>query len=356
MIPYILLFICVFFCSLMEIYKQRDIIFKFDFVKKTMKSLYVMLPVLLILLLGIFRETSVGYDSEVYRIYYWDRIDTYSWRELLTDFSMDNGFYLLLKVIAVFTDDWWLCRAVIFVITFGMYYRGIEKDTPYPSMSLLIFCGLSILTLSFSILRQAIAGAICLYSYRQCQKGSLTRGILLILIASTFHKLAFMCLLIPVIFIFLKKKISGLKLIVLSILSMLVFAVLIPIVSSMYADGLYENSTYSEGGFGKLFFIIVVIIYVIYLHHRTIKKALPEDAMFNISCCSLFVQLGALQWGLLTRCVSIFSVFWCMLIPQLINKLPPKERLLHFGIVAILFGFMFFYQINDVDLYIFHHF
>lgn len=357
MIPYILLFVCMLFCSLMEVKSQGTQILKLGFTKKrAVKSIYVILPALMILLLGFFRDAYMGYDSETYKIYYWDRVDTYSWIKLLLSFSIDNGFFLLLKVIKLFTDDWWLCRAIIFVITFGLYYKGIEKDNPYPSMALMIFCGLSMLTFSFSILRQAIAGAICVHAYHQCQKGSMFKGVLLIFLAATFHKLSFISLLIPIIFMLRKKRFSGLKLVILSILSGLLCFVLIPIVVSIYAGGRYADAHQSEGGYGKLLFIIVVIIYTSRLLYRTTEKGTSDEILFNISCCALFAQVDALQWGLFTRSVGMFSVFWCMLIPRLINKLPSKERIIHLGIVTVLFGFMFFYQMNDVDMYIFHHF
>lgn len=357
LIPYVILFICLFVCGLLEVNGNGKLRIKFCSQKEKMvRSIYVILPTVLILFLGIFRETTVGYDSEVYRVYYWEKLETYTWKELLFNFSIDNGFYLLLKIISIFTDNWWICRAVIFVITFAMYYNGIKKDTPYPSMSLMIFCGLSMLTFTFSILRQALAGALCLHAYRQLQNGSWGKCLLLIFLASSFHKLAFMCLLMPAILFFNKKRFSGWKLIILSVLSVVTFLFAIPLIVSNYAGARYENLHYSEGGYGKLLFIIIIIIYTIYLNDLTGKSTYSMATLFNFSCCALFVQLGALQWGLLTRVTNMFTVFWCMLLPRLINNLPSRERLYHFLIVSVLFGFMFFYQMNDVDMFVFHQF
>lgn len=357
MIPYIILFATLLCCGLLEVNNISAFDKSGTTSKNTSKRIYVILPIAIILFLGIFRETTVGYDSETYYIYYWSQLDNYSWKDLLTDFSIDNGFFIILKIIALFTDDWWAARAILFVMTFGLYYFAMRKESQYPTMSLIVFIGLANLGLMFSILRQALAGAICLYAYKHIQKGSWLKSLILILVAATMHKTALLGIFMLLLYFLRMKQFSGIKLILLSILSYASFFAAIPLITLLYGDSRYVGIAGNDGGYGMLLFIIVVLAFLWRLMRMT--KANKDDEltyMFNLSCGSLFIQIGALQWSLLNRTVVLFSIYWCMLLPNLICQLPQRKRLQYYLIVAVLFGFMFFYQLSDVDMFVMHQF
>lgn len=357
MTPYIILFAALLLSGFLETNKVLRLKIAGISSKFFPKSVYAILPVVIILILGIFRETTVGYDSEAYYLYYWSQVDRYSWMELLTDFSIDNGFFLILKVIALFTDNWWAVRAILFVLTFGLYYVVIREESPYPSMSVLVFIGLSNLGLMFSILRQALAGAVCMFAYRQIRKGSWGKCLILIIVAATIHKTAFLCIFMLILYFLRMRKFSGFKLILFSILSYTVFFVSIPLITVLYANSQYVDIAKHDGGYGMLLFIIVVLALLAYL--MRITEAYTDNDlsyMFNLSCGALFIQIGALQWSLLNRATVFFSIYWCMLFPKLIYCLPRRKRLQCYLIVAVLFGFMFFHQLAEAEMFLIHQF
>lgn len=357
MVPYIILFATLLCCGFLEV-GNVSVSDKLGIVnRKGSKHVYAILPVMVILFLGIFRETTVGYDSESYYTYYWSQLDVWSWKKILTDFSDDNGFYLILKIIALFTDDWWIARAILFVFTFGLYYFAICKESPYPTMSLIVFIGLANLSLMFSILRQALAGAICLCAYRQTKKGSWLKSLILILVAATIHKNALLCVFIVMLFFLKMKTLSGIKLVLLSIFSYACFFVAIPFMTLLYRDSRYVGVASHDGGYGALLFFIVVIV-LSWLLIRTTKTTKDSELsyLFNLSCGTLFIQIGALQWSLLNRATLLYSIYWCILLPKLICRLSLRERLRYYWIVVALFGFMFFYQLSDVYVFVMHQF
>lgn len=357
MIPYIILYIVLLICGFFEI--NRSTVQKplTGMEKSSPKLYWVIIPVAIILFMGIFREITMGYDTETYYIYYWLPVDTYTWADLLTDFSIDNGFFLLLKIISLFTDDWWMARAILFVITFGLYYIAIYKNTPYPCISLIIFIGGSHLSLTFSILRQALAGAISMFAYRQIRKNCWVKCLLLILIASTIHKAALACVFMLIIYFLKFKKFSGYKLVLFSIISYVAFRVMIPLIISLYADSRYDGIAENNGGYGMLLFMIVVYVLMIFLTSQSHSNNDPEIGyMFNVSCGALFIQFGALQWDLLNRLGAFFTIYWCILFPKLICRFKQIKRILYYLIIALLFGFMFFYQLTEAEMFIMHKF
>lgn len=357
MLPYICLFGCLVICAFFE---TNNVSFLGDAnnlhgVRK--RNGYIIVPLIIILILGVFRETTMGHDSETYYIYYWSQLDRYSWTDLLTNFSNDNGFFFILKVIAIFTDDYWVARAILFVLTFALYYTAILKESPYPTISLIVFLGLGNLGLMFSILRQALAGAICLHAYRRIRYREWVQCLVLILLAMTVHKSAILCLFMLMLYFIRAKQFSGIKLVVLSIASYLFLLIVIPIATLLYADGRYETIAMSDGGVGMLIFIILIVMLTAQLMRMTGSNKDHElKFLFNLSSGALFLQMGALQWSLLNRMVVYFSVYWCLLMPKLIYKLSRKQRIMYFFIISVLFGFLFFYQLSEVDMYVWHKF
>lgn len=358
MTPYVVLFAILVFYGIYEISRKPIMAVPKGMVNNyRSKNFYLIIPVIVILIMGIFRETTVGYDSETYYKYYWICIDDFSWPYLFTHFSIDNGFYIVLKLIAIFTRDWWLARAILFVITFLLYYYFITEYSPYPIMSLIIVLGLALLGLMFSILRQALAGAITLFAYKYVHRNKGINSIIFILLAATIHKSALVCLYIILLYKLKLKKFFGFKLLLYSVIVGIIFTIVVPIIIKLYADSRYEGIAAHNGGYGMLLFMITVTILILLLFEITNKKQdLEMGFIFNISCGAIFLQIGALIWELLNRITIYFSFYWCLLIPMLIYKLPKNWRIAYYIIVVVLFGFMFFYQISEVDKFILHQF
>ena len=354
---YIVLFITLCLCGVFEVVNISSANDKNKQKILNKNWLYVVFPAAIILFMGIFKEVSVGYDSASYYEYYWKQLPKYSWKKIFTDFSIDNGFYFILKIISIFTSDWWLARAILFVLTFTIYFGFILKNSPYPTLSLIILIGLSMLGLMFSILRQALAGAITVLAYQQIKKGSWKKSLLCILIATTIHKTSFLCVYMIVINIFQKKKFSLFQMIIFSALSLIVFLATIPLMTLLYADSRYENTAMHEGGYGMLLFIIIILIistYLLYITKENRNETLTY--LYNLSFGVLFVQIGALIWSLLTRTGVFFSFYWCVLLPLLLAKLNTKERIMWFILLTVLFGYMFFHTYNNIYFFVMHKF
>lgn len=369
MVPYIVLFVCLVFGGFFEVCRPSNPnIIEQENQKKKQKNAYAIIPSLIIYFLGIFRETTVGYDGDTYYIYYWDRLDFFSWEDLITNFSIDNGFYIILKVIALLTDDWWLARAILFVLTFSLYYVFIIRESDYPCVSLLIFVGLANLSLMFGILRQSLSLGICFFAYKYLKKKEWVKFTILVLIAITIHKSAFISFFAFIICFFKLKKFTYYVMFLLSGIVAVVFNVVIPIITSTYNSQIYEDFDVEKGGYGMLLFFVIIFTVLGYLMNYINKtedltesntELVEKDEtinLYNISSGAFFIQIGALQWSLLTRTATYFSVYWCLLFPKLLNNLSQKKRIQVYLILVVLFGFMFFYQMSEKNLFVMHSF
>ncbi|HBF15735.1 MAG TPA: hypothetical protein DDW30_08710 [Clostridiales bacterium] len=355
MLLYIILFASLILCGLLEVSTVSDSIALKRPARK--KLLYSLIPVCIILFFGIFKEVNVGYDSDTYYTYYWSLVDRYSWIDLATDFSLDNGFFAVLKIIRLFTNDWWVARAILFVFTFVLYWKVILTDSPFPTVSLIIFSGLGMLGLLCSILRQALAGAITIFAYKQIRKGSWMKCLLFILLAATIHKTALCCIYMLIIYFLWSRRFNVIRLALLSGVSYLAVLVAIPLLSAIYANSRYKDGILSDGGYGMLLFIVVVLGLSMILFRMTNENNNKNlNYLFNLSSGALFIQMGALSFALWNRIAVYFSFYWCLLLPGLLARLSLKKRILFFLIIAVLFGFMFFYQLSDVDLFVLHDF
>lgn len=360
MLLYVVLFLILLWSTMWELNLAPETRLPTVFSKPCAKRIWSALPVIMIFLLGIFRETSVGHDAQSYYDDYWCMRDNYSWIKLATDFTMDNVFFAILKIIGMFTSDYWVARAVLFTGTFAIYYAVIWKESPYPAMSIIVFLGLSSLGLMYGILRQALAGSICFLAYTEIKK-SWKKCVVLVLLGAMIHKSAIVCALMLLLYYlgikFKIKKCNGLQLLFLSTIVRIGFFVAIPIIISLYSGGSYADIAMADGGYSMLIFMVVMFILLSYLMYITGTKEDAELAfLYNLSCGALLLQVGALQWALLNRITVYFSIYWCLLFPKLICRLPKCQKMSFSLIVVVLFGFMFFYQLSDVEMFVMHSF
>ena len=330
----------------------------------------------LFLFVGVFRETTVGNDALSYDTDYFSVANRWKWGSLLTDFSKDNGFMLLTKIIRVYTDDYWGYRAILFTLTLTLYFCAIRENSNYVSVSLFIFAGLSNLGLMLGILRQALAGAICFFSYGFLKREKEIPYALLVLLAATMHKTALICLLYLPLRWFVKKRFSPLIFVFGIWMSLLVGYSILPVAVKLYANGGYVNSMITDGG-EKLFLAINVLIgSVMFFASDTVwhkgkfgNLLTPAKAdekyfydtehafQFNVASSSVFVQTIAMVfWGLLTRMRTYLSIYWVLLLPEAIEKLPQKRKILFFIGLILAFGVMIYFSLNDVDYFVLHKF
>lgn len=181
------------------------------------------------------------------------------------------------------------------------------------------YFNLFLLFTSLSIIRQALALAICFYGYRFIVKRSLIKYILCILIAALFHPSAGVAIIIywlP----FLKFRLVVL-LSIISIVAKPLFFYMLNIlgVYTSYLDGKMdiEGGKYTQ----LIYFLLFIICFV--LGSKNIDK--NKCNLFNVLLLS-FVFVSFLGAHLGGRIAFYFNIYYCLLIPKVVKGLDGQLR------------------------------
>lgn len=298
----------------------------------------------------------MGVDTDTYKIYWFNYVQNYTFGELALMIKSDNGFYILTKLIRLVTNDYWVWRSVIYALTFTLIHISINRSSKYVSLGMLIyFCTLHVMTCS--LIRQALAIAICFAGYTFfLSKEKYMRFLLCLLLAMTMHKTALICILMLCFRLIGKKQMSNVAVIVLSVLSLLVFLVLIPIAINIYDNGAYIDS--KETGGANLLILIVVITVILGMDMRKqgLNKNKEVSYIFNLEACTVFTQVGALRLAIFTRIKSYFSIYLTLLIPEIINSTTDiRRRIQYMTIIIAGFG-IYAFAITGFPEYVMHVF
>lgn len=353
MIVYLFLVCIVIICCYVEValvsndnYDERN----------SVRVVVAIVCYLLILLIGVLRYEYFGVDCFEYRKYYFDKVENYSWLSLLTNFKIDNGFFIITKIISVMTDDYWIYRAIIYTFTFSCYYYVIVKKSKYVSVGVIVFLGIGLLNSMFFILRQSLAMAICFIAILKIpRKPSIS--VITILFAITIHKTAIIFLAAICLYYLVRRKLTFVEILVFTGVSYALLSFVLDFIIKTYAGGIYATIEIQGGGYNYFIYLIVEIVLLMLIIN---KKRLQNDERvvyyFNVSSCTVFVQGCAMKWELLSRIGSYFSMFKIMLVPELLISFSNlKTRIIFLSAIIFIYGSWFIYRVID-NPYLIHTF
>lgn len=290
-----------------------------------------------IYLIGIFRAELLGVDVDNYKAYF-GMYSSYDFLNVLADFKSDNGYIMLNKIIYLFTDDFWAAKGIMYSFVFGLYSYIIYKKSEYPALSYLIYLGLGFLGFNFCILRQAIAVSICFYSFQFVKEKRLLKFIVLVLIATTFHKTAiFFAVAYPLINSPIKN--DYLNKILLVFLFVICGMYVLPLMMGIYSND-YSNIAVKGEGINLLIFYTSLYFLLIYISKRC-NRIDKKDA--HIAFIPVCFQIIAFFFSLFSRIVSYYSILLSLIIPNIMYKTSNKHIYLY--IIIIIFSFMYMLNI-----------
>lgn len=286
-----------------------------------------------ILLIGIFRAELLGVDVTNYKTYF-RMYSSFEFSDVINDFNSDNGYILLNKIIYLFNNDFWVAKGVMYTFVFGLYSFVIYKKSEYPALSYLIYLGLGFLGFNFCILRQAIAVSICFYSFIFVKEKNFVKFIVLVLIATTFHKTAiFFAVAYPLINNPIKNDLYN-KAFLIS-LFVICGTYILPAIMRVYRND-YSNVVVM--GEGVKLLILYFILYSLQRYmdkgNKTVKK--ESDIAFIPVC----FQIMSFFFSLFSRIVLYYSILLTLIIPNIMYQ--TKNRHIYLYIIIAIFSLMYF--------------
>lgn len=281
--------------------------------------------------------------------YFYTYVPYFYWIGLGKREYSEIGFNYLNKIIYNLSRDYrWLFFISAFIFLFFIYKAIWDNSENIFQSILLIFIGQSYFY-SMNLVRQAIAIAIVLYSYKFLKDKKIMKTLICILFASLFHNSAL--IMIPILWIsFLEiSNVKKITIICFILCFQPIFAKFVLYIieytkySWYYKEGLYTESI------SILLFLQNIIILILDLYYQKIysnKVTKEYKILSNINYIGICTMILSYNVPLIFRLVRYCSIFQILLIPKILNLSEKKDNKKIFGTCIFLFFFVcMIYQI-----------
>ncbi len=312
------------------------------------KKYFVISSCLILLLYAALRAHNLQPDIPVYVDYYKD-YSKMSFNEIIKIFDSDikDPFYYFFGwcFSRIFPDpQWWLTFvAFSFISVAGIL---IYKESENPILSFIAFITLAFFEFSLSGLRQTLAFSLTMLSYFGIKKRDWKLFVLLVLLASLFHRSALIFLITyPVA----HSKIGKVHLIIGIIVAVLFLvgkSYVRELLQRYLVDTQYEGYVERTVGLSIAGFVIQGCIFLFsYLYYPSVTKKYKHGNIFyNLSFIGLLFQLFSSMIAEFFRISRYFSIFNILLIPLAISVEEDfKTRFtetIGVGLILIVYMFM----------------
>jgi len=274
---------------------------------------------------------------------------------------LEPGFYFLNWIIKELGAPGELMIFICFFISLYFLHITIQKYSPYPELSYLVFFSIGLLFFYTSGIRQAMAISICFFSFRYIVESKVYHFLGILILATTFHLTALVFL--PIYFLarirynqYFLFFVYGASLITI-FRPLLIFELAHPIVSLVYGDR-FSNilmeiagvETKNTGLGLKVIFYNALAVFSIIFYRKF------SDDPFKLVLTNLFI-LGMLSTNVfsgvpdIARLTWYYTSFMILFLPVLIGSL--KNFHLRISVYLFFFAALFLLLIRylQTDVY-----
>lgn len=317
--------------------------------KISLSTLFMMISFLTLFMLASFRD-YVGRDYGTYvGVFYSVGLDNLYEGER-TWLMQSPLFFLICKLINIFTDEYLMMFAVIGFITLFFFYKAIHDISINWLLSLYLLLCFCLYYQSFNQIRQMTAVAIIAYSYKYLVRDDIKKFFLTVFIASTFHISA---LIFGIIWPLRKMKMSVKNLVFYFSLGIALFILFDRVVDLLSFVGYVKNYSGDEE-FSAGFTLSTILNFVVRLalfffclifYKLVIKKYSHSLVYYNLAAICTIAQIGAVKFSIFGRLTTYFFLVYIFLLPEvfqiLIEHLDKMGKLIFYIVVLIAFAIYF---------------
>jgi hypothetical protein len=311
---------------------------------------FIVVSIQLILIIGL-RGWDVGWDTRNY-IYFFDKYGSLGFGALINGiFELEKGYLLFQYFIYnTYNHPTFLFLVIAFLYISSVSYF-IYNNSTNPLLSYTIFISMGYFTFSMTALRQAIAIAIILFSYKYLKERKVFSFIFFVLIASTFH---FSALAYLPFYILSHKKITRLYLLSSIPIIVLAFFLRVQLFNIFTQLGGYDYNSIDTAGPKTLFLLLVLIfISAIFLNKLINFKQLENKILFNALFIGILFTVLAFIHPAALRVSFYFTFFILLFIPKIISSLRDKSfRKMVLIPATILLIILYFSSLNSSSPFI----
>jgi len=317
-----------------------------NFIKENSKYLFIIIGILTLFLL--LRSTKVGIDTKNYEnIFNYCREKNII--ELLTYERHEIGYKYYTKFISLFTN-YHLFLCITSVITMMGIYFFIKENSKNYFLSILLFITFNFYGYYFGILRQSIAISILLCGYKYVFEKKIWKFLLFVLLATLFHKTAFIFIIlyfIKYVHIDKRKLLIWIGIIVMSFISRQF--ILNFIINYVYKPA--DLTFYSGSGYKMLILLIGLGICCYFFQDRLLKQDKNNQLLINMIFVGGIMQTLSTMFSNTYRVTLYFTYAMIPLIPNMIETIKNKKikNCIILCMIALLSIYFYFMTTNLVD-------
>lgn len=342
-----LLLLLAYFCICILMHMR-----KID-IKKDRRFLIISF-IFLLLFMGL-RGNNVGLDMVNYKEFF-RKINgdygTLTLYQMLTNGGFEKGFVIYTILMSWITNSF---GVYIFITTFlsliGIYFFVRDNSKNY-FLSVFIFITFGFFINVITILRQAMAISILLYSVKYIKEKRIFPFIFCVIFAAFFHKTA----LIFIITYFLQYvKLTKIKVLIYLIANIIIFFFrkqIVNIFTTLLYNQYLDYGDTSGGGYKMLLFILGIALFVGLLSKKFDKNKFLNNLFLNTLLLSIPFQILSTSQGLIARIVFYYSTFLMALIPNVIESYQNGERKSMLLCTLIFFLIFYILQIGTNHVYV----
>lgn len=248
-----------------------------------------------------------------------------SWAQYLNGKTSEVGFSVLTKLIASFTANEQIYLSIMALLTVYPLAKMYMEKSESPILTISFYLILPMFAMLFSGLRQSMAMTFVPWVYECVRDKKKIKFIVLVWIATLFHKSAWLMLLFyPVYHANITRK--ALLWVAPALLLVFVFndqlyMSIIAVANELYSERYGETT--ATGAYSMLFLFAIILIFSYFFLGNTDEETTGQR---NILVLSVGLQCFALVNTIAMRMNYYFLLILPLLLPKVIRRIPYKNK------------------------------
>ena len=248
-------------------------------------------------------------------------IGNQSWENILNRefLNYERGYVIFNKILNYLSDDAQILLLIAAVLEIGVIVWLIYKYSKFPLNSMVVYIALPAFMIVFSGMRQALAIAITIYSFRFIKEKKLIPFIIAVLLANQFHSSAILFLgAYPIYYVRTEKVIYKIA----SILVLPVVFVFREPLFNIMVRFLGENDKVTATNAFMLFvFFVLIYVFCLLLEDKSNEEQIGCRNLFYMACiCQAFSGVS----NLAMRVGYYYMIYLVLLFPEIM--IPQKAK------------------------------
>lgn len=319
------------------------------------KFFYFFSFTVLVLLSGL-RDINVGLDTHAYYNGFYD-IQKLEYANLFDNsLHFEPGWILLNKLVSVLGGNYFVLQIIVSAVIGYSFMTFTSENVSHPFLAVIVFLSTQIFLQSLNIQRQMFAGAIALTSYRFIKENKWLPFLLIVALATSFHKTAVIFLVIPCVLWLLKRKNGALICLTLFVLLYVFFETLLALVAPFLVKELdyvtyftTQDHQVEIGGIVLLWAVELAMAFVVLIKSEkddAQKKSVPIFTILYI----ILTILGT-RFPFFERFGLYFIPFVILLFDSFCNVLKGRQLRIIYNAVMIVLLSIFFLMSSSAEQY-----